>query len=153
MSAADSGLKSRITEDMKTALRAGDKTRLGAVRLIVAAIQQREIDTRERLDDQAVIAVLDKMAKQRRESLEHYRAAERDDLADKEQFELDVIQSYLPRAFSETEIDRLIEIAVTSIGAAGIKDMGKVMAKLKPELQGRADMAAISARVKARLTN
>ncbi len=144
-------LKDRIQEDMKAALKAGDKARLGAIRLIMAAVKQREVDERTQLDDRQVLAVLDKMAKQRRESITQYRAAGRDDLAEKEQAELEIIQSYLPEALSEAEIDELIAAAIRETGAAGIRDMGKVMARLKPQLQGRADMAQVSARVKAAL--
>ncbi len=144
-------LKDRIQEDMKAALKAGDKARLGAIRLIMAAVKQREVDERTQLDDRQVLAVLDKMAKQRRESIAQYRAAGRDDLAEKEQAELEIIQSYLPEALSEAEIDALIAAAIRETGAAGIRDMGRVMARLKPQLQGRADMAQVSARVKAAL--
>ncbi len=144
-------LKARIQEEMKAALKAGDKARLGTIRLIMAAIKQREVDERTQLDDRQVLAVLDKMAKQRRESIAQYRAAGRDDLAEKEQAELEIIQSYLPEALSEAEIDELIAAAIRETGAAGIRDMGKVMARLKPQLQGRADMAQVSARVKAAL--
>ncbi|MGH8503024.1 MAG: GatB/YqeY domain-containing protein [Gammaproteobacteria bacterium] len=142
----------RITEDMKAALRARDKPRLGAIRLMLAAIRQREIDTRAELDDTQVLAILDKMIKQRRESIAQYDAAHREDLAAKERFELDVIQGYLPAQLSEAEIGRLIETAVRETGAGGPQDMGKVMASLKPQMQGRADMGAVGARVKARLT-
>ncbi len=145
-------LKARIQEDMKAALKAGDKARLGAIRLIMAAVKQREVDERTQLDDQQVLAVLDKMAKQRRESIAQYRAAGRDDLAEKEQAELEIIQSYLPEALSEEAIDALIAAAIRETGASGVRDMGRVMARLKPQLQGRADMAQVSARVKAALT-
>lgn len=151
MPAASSDLKARITEDMKTAMRGGDKRRLGVVRLILAAIKQQEVDTREEQTDDKVLAILDKMGKQRRESLTQYQAAGRDDLAEQEQYELDLIQTYLPEALGEAEIDALIEAALTETGAASMKDMGKVMGKLKPQLQGRADMGAVSARIKHRL--
>ena len=145
-------LKARIQEDMKAALKAGDKARLSAIRLIMAAIKQREVDERVELDDQQVLAVLDKMAKQRRESIAQYQAAGRDDLAQKEQAELEIIQSYLPEALSDEEIEGLIAAAIRETGASGIRNMGKVMAHLKPQLQGRADMAQVSARVKAALS-
>ncbi len=145
-------LKARIQEDMKAALKAGDKARLSAIRLIMAAIKQREVDERVELDDQQVLAVLGKMAKQRRESIAQYQAAGRDDLAQKEQAELEIIQSYLPEALSDEEIEGLIAAAIRETGASGIRDMGKVMAHLKPQLQGRADMAQVSARVKAALS-
>lgn len=145
-------LKARLQEDMKASLKAGDKDRLGTIRLIMAAIKQREIDERTQLDDQQVLAVLDKMVKQRRESIAQYRAAGRDDLVRKEQAELEIIQSYLPEALGDEEIDALIAAAIRESGASGIRDMGKVMARLKPQLQGRADMAQVSAKVKAALS-
>ncbi|HSH30650.1 MAG TPA: GatB/YqeY domain-containing protein [Thiohalobacter sp.] len=144
-------LKAQIQEDMKAAMRGGDKPRLAAIRLIMAAIKQREVDERIELDDAQVTAVLDKMIKQRRESIEQYQAAGRDELAAKEQQEIEVIQGYLPEPLSEAEINQLIEAAITASGAASIKDMGKVMGQLKPKLQGRADMGAVSGRVKAKL--
>lgn len=136
---------------MKAALRGQDKARLAAIRLILAAIKQREIDERIRLDDAQVLAVLDKQAKQRRESIDQFREAGREDLAAREAFELAVIQSYLPAALSDTELDALIDAAIRDSEALSIRDMGKVMNQLKPRVQGRADMAAVSARVKARL--
>ncbi len=151
MSETDS-LKRRIEEDMKTALRAGDKRRLGAVRLILAAVKQREIDERITLDDTQVLAVLDKMAKQRRESIAQYQAAGRQDLVDQESFELEVIQGYMPAALSEAELDVAITAAIAEAGASSVKDMGKVMGILKPQVQGRADMGAVSARIKAKLS-
>lgn len=144
-------LKARIQEDMKSALRGGDKRRLGVIRLILAAIKQREVDERIELDDAQVLAVLDKMVKQRRESLSQYEQAGRADLAEQEQFELDVVQAYLPQPLSAAEIDALIAAAIAATSAAGIKDMGKVMAQLKPQLQGRADMGAVSGQIKAKL--
>lgn len=144
-------LKDRIQDDMKTAMRAKDKNRLGAIRLILASIKQREIDERIALDDAETVAVLDRMAKQRRESITQYRDAQRDDLADKEAFELDIIQTYMPAALSEEELDALIAQAIARENAQSMRDMGKVMAALKSQIQGRADMAAVSARVKARL--
>lgn len=145
-------LKERIQQDMKAALKGGDKARLSAIRLIMAAIKQREVDERVELNDTQVLAVLDKMAKQRRESITYFAAASRDDLVQKEQAELEVIQSYLPQALTEAEIDALIQGAIAEIGARGIQDMGKVMAKLRPQVQGRADLGQVSAKVKAALT-
>lgn len=144
-------LKARIQEDMKTAMRGGDKRRLGIVRLILAAIKQREVDERIELDDVQVTVVLDKMLKQRRESLSQYEQAGRADLAEQEQYEMEVVQAYLPQPLSPAEIDALIGQAITETGASGIKDMGKVMALLKPQLQGRADMSAVSGQIKAKL--
>lgn len=146
-----SSLKERLQADMKTAMKAGDKDRLGVVRLVLAAIKQREVDERIQLDDDQVVAVLDKMVKQRRESIAQYRAGGRDDLADVESAEIEIIQAYLPQALSEAEIDALIKEAMAETGAAGVSGMGKVMAVLKPKMQGRADMSAVSARVKSLL--
>ncbi|WP_295446507.1 GatB/YqeY domain-containing protein [uncultured Thiodictyon sp.] len=144
-------LKSQVQADMKTAMKAGEKTRLGVIRLILAAIKQREVDERIELDDTQVLAVLDKMMKQRRDSIEQYGAAGRQDLVDVERFEVEVIQGYLPAALGEAELAALVEAAVTASGAAALSDMGKVMAVLKPQVQGRADMGAVSALVKRRL--
>jgi len=144
-------LTARIQEDMKTAMRGGDKRRLGVIRLILAAIKQREVDERIVLDDTQVTVVLDKMLKQRRESISQYEQAGRTDLVEQEQFEMGVIQAYLPQPLSPAEIDVLIGQAIAETGANGIKDMGKVMALLKPQLQGRADMSAVSAQIKAKL--
>ncbi|HHJ14124.1 MAG TPA: GatB/YqeY domain-containing protein [Gammaproteobacteria bacterium] len=144
-------LKERIQQDMKDAMRGGDKPRLAAIRLINAAIKQREVDERIELDDNQVIDVLGKMAKQRRDSLEQYEKAGREDLAETERFELSVIQSYLPQPLDDAEIDTLIEQAIAATGAASMKDMGRLMGQLKPKLAGRADMGAVSARIKARL--
>ena len=137
---------------MKQAMRGGDKRRLGAIRLVMAAIKQREVDERIELDDAAVTAVLDKMAKQRRESIAQYGKAGRDDLVEQENFELELLKTYLPEQLDEAEIDAMIEATIQSTGAASVKDMGKVMGQLKPRLQGRADMGAVSARIKARLS-
>ena len=145
-------LKARIQEDMKAAMRSGDKARLAAIRLIMAAIKQREVDERIELDDAQVTAVLDKMVKQRRESIEQYEKAGRTDLVDKEKAELEVIQTYLPEPLSEDEINALIDEAIAETGASSIKDMGKVMGLLKPKLAGRADMGKVSGQVKARLS-
>jgi len=144
-------LKERILQDVKDAMRAKDKPRLGAIRLITAAIKQREVDERIELDDTQVINVLDKMAKQRRESISQFEQAGRDDLIAQEVFELELIQTYLPEQLSEQELQALIEKALQQTGASTIKDMGKVMGQLKPALQGRADMGAVSAMIKARL--
>jgi uncharacterized protein YqeY len=143
-------LKDRIQDDMKAAMRAKEKERLGAIRLILAAIKQREVDERIVLSDSQVLSVLEKMIKQRRESLAQYQSAGRDDLAAQEAFEIELIQSYLPAPLSETEIDTLIADAITATGAQSVRDMGKVMALIRDQAQGRADMAAVSARVKAR---
>jgi len=143
-------LKDRIQDDMKAAMRAKDKQRLGAIRLILAAIKQREVDERIELNEVQTLAVLEKMIKQRRESLAQYQNAGRADLADQEAFEIDLIQTYLPAPLSEAELDVLIVHAIAATGAQSVRDMSKVMAAIKDQAQGRADMAAVSARVKAR---
>ncbi|WP_166804992.1 GatB/YqeY domain-containing protein [Nitrosococcus wardiae] len=145
-------LKTRLQEEVKAAMRAKDKARLGVLRMVMATLKQFEVDTREPLEDTQIIALLEKMLKQRREALEQYEAAGREDLAEKERFELEVIQSYMPTPLSEAEIEQLIEEAIRQSQAATIKDMGKVMGILKPRIQGRADMAVVSAKVKSRLT-
>ncbi len=144
-------IKDRIQQDMKDAMRARDKARLATIRLIMAAIKQREVDERIELDDTQVITVLDKMIKQRRESISQFEKAGRDDLIAQEQEEITIIAPYLPTALSEDEIRQLIDAAMQSTGASTVKDMGKVMAELKPKLAGRADMGAVSALIKARL--
>jgi uncharacterized protein len=144
-------LKDRITEDMKSAMRAGEKERLGTVRLALAAIKQREVDERISLDDTQVLAVLEKMIKQRREAITQFQSGARADLVAKESAEISVLQQYLPAQMSEAEIDTLIQEAIQSTGAASVKDMGKVMAVVKPKAQGRADMGALSARIKQKL--
>jgi hypothetical protein len=144
-------LKQRIQDDMKSAMKAGDKRRLGVVRLILAAVKQREIDERIELDDAQVLAVFDKMIKQRRDSIEQYSRAGREDLADQERYEVGVIQGYLPEALSGEELARLVEDAVATAGASAMKDMGKVMGVLRPKVQGRADMGVVSGLVKQRL--
>ena len=136
---------------MKTALKAGDKRRLGAVRLILAAVKQKEVDERKELADPEVLAVLEKMLKQRRDSISQYEQAGRTDLAEQEAYEVGVIQGYMPAALGEAEIGALIEEAIAATGAKAMADMGKVMAIVKPKIQGRADMGAVSARVKQRL--
>lgn len=145
-------LKDKITADMKDAMRAKDKDTLGAIRLIQAAIKQREVDERIELDDSQVLAILDKMVKQRRDSITQYRDAGREELAAREEAEISIIQNYLPAALSEAEIDALIDEAISSSGAQSMQDMGKVMGQLKPKLQGRADIGEVSARIKARLS-
>lgn len=144
-------LKQQIQGDMKTAMKAGDKVRLGVIRLILAAIKQREVDERIELDDSQVLAVLDKMVKQRRDSIAQYQDAGREDLAEVERFEVDVIQEYLPAALTQQELTALVEAAISSAAAVAMKDMGRVMAILRPQVQGRSDMGAVSALVKQRL--
>jgi len=144
-------LKDRIQDDMKAAMRARDKQRLGAIRLILAAIKQKEVDERIELDDGAVLAVVDKMLKQRRDSAAQYEGAQRFDLASAERFEIDVLSAYKPAGLSADEIAAAIEAAVAATGAAGPADMGKLMAVLKPQLAGKADMAEVSKLVKAAL--
>lgn len=144
-------LKTQIQEEMKAAMKGRDKRRLGVIRLILAAVKQREVDERIELDDTQVLVVLDKMLKQRRDSLDQYRQAGRNDLADQEAYEIDVLKEYLPEALGEAEILSLITAAIENAGASSIRDMGKVMGQLKPKLQGRADMGAVSALVKQRL--
>jgi uncharacterized protein YqeY len=146
-----SQLKTRIQDDVKEAMRARDSARLGVLRMISAEIKQREVDERIQLNDEQVIAVLTRMVKQHQDSIEQYRSAGRQDLVDKEAFELEIIASYLPPALPEEELLRLIEQSIAESGASSPKDMGKVMAILKPRIQGRADMAVVSARVKERL--
>ncbi len=146
------GLKERINEDMKAAMKARETARLSAIRLLLAAIKQREVDERIQLDDAAVRAVIDKMLKQRRDSIAQYQAAGRQDLVDVEQFEADLLQSYLPAGLSDDEVDAAVKAAVVEAGAAGPGDMGKVMALLKPRLAGRADMSEVSKRVKGALS-
>jgi len=145
-------LTQRIQEDMKSAMRAKEKQRLGVIRLIRAAIKQREIDEQISLDDAQVIVVLDKMIKQRRDSLAQYEKANRQDLADQEAFEIKVIQEYLPQPLTEAELALLIETALKEIDATSIKDLGKIMGWLKPKVQGRADMKTLSATLKQRLS-
>jgi len=146
-------LKERITEDMKAAMRASEKERLSTIRMVQAAIKQREVDERITLDDAQVLAVLEKMVKQRRESIVAFEQGGRTDLADKERTEIALLQSYLPAQLSEAEVDALIKEAIASTGAASIKDMGKVMGVVKAKAAGRADMGAVSARIKAALAS
>jgi uncharacterized protein YqeY len=145
-------LKERITDDMKAAMRSGEKERLGLIRMITAAIKQREVDERIVLDDTQVLSVLEKMIKQRKESLVQFQAGNRQDLVDKEAAEITLLQGYLPTQLSDSEIDALISEAIGATGAASIKDMGKVMGLIKGKAQGRADMAAVGAKIKARLS-
>jgi uncharacterized protein len=145
-------LKDRITEDMKGAMRAGDKERLGTIRLALAAIKQREVDERITLDDGQVLAVLEKMIKQRREAITQFESGKRADLVAKETAEIKVLQEYLPAQLGDSEIDALIAEAVAATGATSMKDMGKVMAAVKPKAQGRTDMGALSARIKQKLS-
>ncbi|MEJ2554415.1 MAG: GatB/YqeY domain-containing protein [Gammaproteobacteria bacterium] len=152
MNAASEGLKQRIESDMKEAMRAKDKDRLGTIRLVLAAIKQREVDERITLADTDILAVLDKMVKQRRDSIAQVQQAGRQELADKEAAEIKVIQEYLPAALSEDEVDTLIAEAIATSGAASPQDIGKIMALLKPQLQGRADMGLVSRKVKEKLS-
>jgi uncharacterized protein len=144
-------LKERITDDMKAAMRSGEKERLGVIRMITAAIKQREVDERITLDDAQVMSVLEKMIKQRKESVAQFQAGNRQDLADKETAEITLLQTYLPAQLSDAELDALIAEAIASTGAASVKDMGKVMAIIKTKAQGRADMGTVGAKIKAKL--
>jgi uncharacterized protein YqeY len=144
-------LKERITEDMKSAMRSGEKDRLATIRLALAAIKQREVDERITLDDSQVLAVLEKMIKQRKEAIAQFQAGARADLVAKESAEVSILEGYLPARMSDAELDALIAGAIASTGASSAKDMGKVMALVKSQAQGRADMGAVSARVKEKL--
>ena len=145
-------LKTRISDDLKTAMRSADAARRDAIRLVLAAMKQREVDDRKELSDADIIAIIDKMIKQRRESIVQFEKGGRQDLADQEKFELCVLQAYMPQALSDAEIEHAIAAAVQETGARGPSDMGKVMAVLKPQLAGRADMGKVSSLVKSRLT-
>jgi hypothetical protein len=145
-------LKQQITEDMKSAMRAKETARLGAIRLLLAAMKQKEVDERVELADADVLAIIDKMLKQRRDSITQYEAAGRQDLSDVEKFEMSVLQTYMPQQMSEAEVAAAITQAVTASGAASVQDMGKVMAILKPQLAGRADLGKVSGQVKAALS-
>ena len=145
-------LKDQITEDMKSAMRAKQTERLSAIRMLLAAIKQREVDERIVMTDGDVVAVVEKLIKQRRDSISQYQAANRQDLANKEQAELAIYQAYMPQALSDAEVDATIAKAIASTGAVGTKDMGKVMAELKPQLAGKADMGKVSALIKAKLS-
>ncbi len=144
-------LKERITEDMKAAMRSGEKDRLGTIRMVQAAIKQREVDERIALDDTQVLSVVEKMIKQRREAIAQFEAGGRADLVAKEASELAILQAYLPAQLSDPEIDALVAAAIAEVGASSVKDMGKVMALVKSRAAGRADMGAVGARIKARL--
>lgn len=148
-----SELKARLQEDMKSALKAKEKLRLSTIRLILAAVKQREIDEKFVFDDSAMLALLEKLAKQRKESIAQYQLAGRDDLVAQEQAELEIIQSYLPEPLSEQEVLTMVDKIISESGAQSIKDMGKVMGLLKDELQGRADMSQVSGIIKEKLTN
>lgn len=150
--AASSALKDQIQADMKSAMRSGEKEQLATIRLILAAIKQVEVDTRKELNDPDIVAILDKMGKQRRESIDQFEKADRQDLADKEKAELEIINDYLPTPLSEAEISAALEKALQETSASSMKDMGAVMALLKPQLQGRADMGKVSKLIKARLS-
>jgi hypothetical protein len=146
-----SALKTSLQDAMKAAMKAGEKPRLGVVRLMLSAIKQIEVDERIELDDTRVTTILDKMVKQRRESISQFKVAKRDDLVAQEQFEIEIIQEFLPQALSAAEIDAILDEAFASTGASSIKDMGKVMGVIRPKVVGRADMGEISNRIKARL--
>jgi uncharacterized protein len=145
-------LKTRIQDDMKQAMKAGDKERLKVVRMLLAAIKQIEVDKRTEVDDPGVLAVLEKMVKQRRDSISQFQAGNRQDLADIELAEIAVLEKYLPTPLSDAEVDEMISAAIADTGAASVREMGKVMAHLKSSTQGRADMGVVSAKVKARLS-
>ena len=147
-----SDLSTRINDDVKVAMKAKDKPRLGVLRLITAAIKQREVDEQITLNDEQVLAVLEKMIKQRKDSITQYEKAGRDELAQQEAFEIGIIQDYMPEQLSDDEIDALISEAISSSGAESMKDMGKVMGLLKPKLAGRADMGTVSGKIKAKLS-
>ncbi|MEC9359783.1 MAG: GatB/YqeY domain-containing protein [Pseudomonadota bacterium] len=146
-----SELKSRITEDMKTAMRGGDKARLGVIRMLQAAIKQREVDERIELDDAAIVAIVEKMIKQRRDSIQQFNDGGRPELAEQEAFEIEQIKDYMPQPLSEEALAAMIEQAIAETGAESARDMGKVMGWIKPRAAGRADMGALSGRIKARL--
>jgi uncharacterized protein YqeY len=144
-------LRVQISDEMKAAMRARDSVRLNAIRLLLAAMKQREVDERIELNDGQVIEVIEKMLKQRRDSISQYEAANRHDLADAEKFEVSVLQTYLPQPLSDDEVTALLDVAIAETGAASVKDMGKVMALLKPQIIGRADVGRVSGLIKARL--
>jgi uncharacterized protein YqeY len=149
---SSSGLKNQIQDAMKTAMKGGDKERLAVIRLIMAAMKQVEVDERIELDDNRVLGILDKMVKQRRESISQFKSGGRDDLAEKEQAEIDIISAFLPQALSEAEIETIINKAISETGAASMKDMGKVMGIVKPRITGRADVGAVSGKIKSLLS-
>ena len=145
-------LKTRITDDMKAAMKAKETARLGAIRLLLAAMKQREVDERIELDDAGIVAVIEKMLKQRKDSISQYEAAKRQDLADAEKFEVEVLSAYMPAGLSATEIEAVVAAAIAESGAKGPADMGKVMAIVKPKIAGRVDMGEVSKLVKAKLS-
>jgi uncharacterized protein YqeY len=145
-------LRDKINEDMKSAMKAREQEKLGALRLLLAAMKQREIDERVTLDDHQMVSVIEKMIKQRKDSIAQYEKAQRQDLADKEKYEISVLEAYLPQQMSQAEVDAAVAEAIASTGAKGAADMGKVMAVLKPRLAGRADMGKVSALVKSKLS-
>ena len=149
---SNSALKDQIQDAMKTAMKSGDKERLAVIRLIMSAMKQVEVDERTELDDNRVLGILDKMVKQRRESINQFNAGGREDLATREQAEIDVISDFLPQALSDEEIEAIINQAIGDSGAASMKDMGKVMGIIKPQITGRADMGAVSSKIKSRLS-
>jgi uncharacterized protein YqeY len=144
-------LKDQLTDDMKAAMKGGDKDRLRVIRLVLADIKRVEVDTRKDLDDAALLAIVEKAVKQRRDSVEQFTRGGRDDLAANEQAEIDILETYLPEQLSDAEIDALVEEVIAATGAESIRDMGKVMAAIKSKAAGKADMGAVSARVKAKL--
>ncbi len=145
-------LKQRLQDDVKAAMKSGAKQALGALRLVMAEIKQREVDENIVLDDAQIMAVMDRMLKKRRDALSQFQQAQRADLADQERFEIELIQAYLPVPLDAAALDELLRAGMTAAGATGLKDLGKVMAHLKPQLQGRADMSVVSQRLKALLT-
>ena len=147
-----SALQDQIQDAMKTAMKSGDKGRLAVIRLMMSAMKQVEVDERIELDDNRVLGILDKMVKPRRESISQFKAGSRDDLADKEQAEIDIISDFLPQALTEAEIETIINSAISETGAASMKDMGKVMGIVKPQITGRADMGAVSGKIKSLLS-
>lgn len=147
----DSALKTRINDDVKTAMRSKDKERLATLRLLTAAIKQKEVDERIELDDDQIITVLEKMLKQRKDSIEQYEKAGRNELAEVEIKEIEILKEFMPEQFSDDEIAKLIDEAISATGASEMKDMGKVMGMLKPKLAGKADMGAVSGMIKAKL--
>ena len=149
---SDTALKDRITDAMKDAMRAKDKERLGAIRLITAAIKQKEVDDREEQNDAAVLSILDKMLKQRRDSIKQFNDAGRDDLSVKEEYEVGIIKEFMPAQLSEDEISAIIDAAIAETGASSMKDMGKVMGIVKPQIAGKADVGAVSGLIKAKIT-
>ena len=146
-------IKDRLTDDMKAALRAGEKDRLGTIRMALAAIKQREVDERIELGDAELLATMEKLVKQRRESIRMYREGKREDLAAKEEAEIEVLSAYLPEPLGPAELERLVDSVIESTGATSVRDMGKVMAAIKQQAQGRADMGAVSGLVKSRLSS